>query len=108
MGYDIANNTYTAIGSSSTRTAFTAQADIARAVAQLSVLALDPATASKVPDWVHIAGNNVSVDDVADTVARVRSVPHGKVEVTDLEAFKKSLLEASPEERAQRFFDYFK
>ena len=61
------------------------------------MLAPDPAIASKVPDSVHIAGNNVGVDDVANMVARVRDVPCRKVEVTDLDVL--SLLEASPEER---------
>ena len=67
------------------------------AAAQLAVLAPDPAIASKVPDSVHVAGNNVGVDEVVNMVVRVRDVPCRIVEVVDLDAL--SLLDALPEER---------
>lgn len=50
----------------------TSKADIGRALAELSLLALSPETASRVPDDVHIAGTHASVEDVRDIVQRVR------------------------------------
>ena len=78
--------------------------DIARAVAQLSVLALDPATAASVPDSVRVAPYSVSHADVAAAVAKVRGVPLAQVEMGDLAAFKENLSKNPTE----NIFDYIK
>ncbi|KAI0755191.1 hypothetical protein C8Q80DRAFT_417048 [Daedaleopsis nitida] len=95
-GIDVANNTFRCLGSPSVKFATTDLADMGRAVAQLSVLALDPATASTVPDVLRIAGQNVSVEDIRDAVARVKGVAPGKIIVEDLTAVKNALRENFP------------
>jgi DNA-binding transcriptional regulator YdaS (Cro superfamily) len=45
--------------------AYTAKSDVGRALAELALLALSPATASSVPDSVRIAGCSVSAAEVA-------------------------------------------
>ena len=97
MGFDTANLTYTAVGSADKKTAVTAKADIGRALAELTLLALNPVTAPGVPDDVRIAGDNVSYHDVRDIVQRVRAElgvqPEGeiKLESEDLAAFRENL-----------------
>ena len=97
MGFDTANLTYTAVGSADKKTAVTAKADIGRALAELTLLVLNPANATRVPDDVHIAGDNVSVREVRDIVQRARDEfgvqPAGEIrlEVLDLAAFRENL-----------------
>ena len=97
MGFDTANLTYTAVGSPDKKTAVTAKADIGRALAELTLLVLNPASAARVPDDVHIAGDNVSVREVRDIVQRARDEfgvqPAGEIKLqsVDLAAFKENL-----------------
>ncbi|CCM05454.1 uncharacterized protein FIBRA_07674 [Fibroporia radiculosa] len=72
FGFDTANRVYTCIGSPDKKTAITGKVDIARALAELSLLALSPGTAAQVPDEARIAGDNVSYRDIRDIVQRVR------------------------------------
>ena len=78
VGIDIENNVYTALGASSSRIAVTAEDDIAHSIAQLAILALDPATASNLPTYPRISGLAVSYDDIRDAIARVEGVPKVK------------------------------
>ncbi|KAI0690292.1 hypothetical protein C8T65DRAFT_765677 [Cerioporus squamosus] len=91
LGIDIGRNVYTPLGPGSTRLATTAEDDIARSVAQLAMLSLDPATASTVPTHVRIAGQNVSYEEIRDTVSRVKGVPKGEIESKSLEEFVNNL-----------------
>ena len=97
MGFDTANLTYTAVGTPDQKTATTAKADIGRALAELTLLTLNPQTAASVPDDVHIAGDNVSVREVRDIVQRVRGEfgvqPAGeiKLQVLDHAEFRENL-----------------
>ena len=93
MGFDIANNTFTPYGSPSTKLSSNSRADIAKAIARLSILALDPATAAKVPDELRIAGTTTTFEEVRDIVARVKGVEKGKIVSEDLAAHKKALSE---------------
>ncbi|TFK84562.1 NAD(P)-binding protein [Polyporus arcularius HHB13444] len=95
LGIDIENNVYTPLGSASTRLATTAEDDIARAVAQLAILSLDPATASRVPAHARIAGQNVSYEEIRDAVSRIKGVPKGEIKNKNLEEFN-SNLKANP------------
>ncbi|RDX47845.1 hypothetical protein OH76DRAFT_1419308 [Lentinus brumalis] len=95
LGIDIENNVYTPLGSASTRLATTAEDDIARAVAQLAILSLDPATASRVPAHARIAGQNVSYEEIRDAVSRIKGVPKGEIKSKNLEEFN-SNLKANP------------
>ncbi|KAI0373208.1 NAD(P)-binding protein [Pilatotrama ljubarskyi] len=61
------------IGPASQRLTFSSTTDIGRAAARLSVLALDPATASNVPDRVYIAGTTVSIENIRDLLTRYTS-----------------------------------
>ncbi|KAH9918415.1 uncharacterized protein BXZ73DRAFT_52982 [Epithele typhae] len=89
-------NTFTALGDPHTRFAATALPDIARAVARLALLALDPATRDDVPAVVHVYGDNVSVAEIRDAVARVKGVEKGPIEVGDVAAVKQRLRENQP------------
>lgn len=91
MGIDVEKNVYTPLGPGSVRVATTAEVDIARSVAWLAVLSLDPATASSVPDELRIAGQNPSFEEIRDAVARVKGVPKGEIHSEDLKAFKDNL-----------------
>ena len=108
LGYDITKGAYSIVGPPSTASAWTSQVDIARAIAQLSVLTLNPATAASVPETVRISGSNPSVEELADAVARARSVPKGQIESVSADSVRVSLREASPADQAQRFLDYLK
>ncbi|TFK86749.1 NAD(P)-binding protein [Polyporus arcularius HHB13444] len=106
VGVDVANNTFTCFDPPSARFGVTDLADIGRAVAQLSVLALDPETAGTVPDVVRIAGQNVSMEDIRDAVARVKGVAPGKiVNLGDPAPAKKALRDEYPDSR-YRILDY--
>lgn len=85
------------MGSPDSKIATTSKADIGRALAELTLLTLNPATAASVPDDVRIAGDNVSYRDVRDIVQRVRAelgvqlAGEIKLESTDLAAFRENL-----------------
>ena len=93
VGIDIENNVYTSLGPSSVRFATTAEEDIARSIAQLAILSLDPATASTVPTDLRIAGQNVSYEEIRDAVACVKGVPKGQLRSRSLEQFDSNLKE---------------
>ncbi|RPD57558.1 NAD(P)-binding protein [Lentinus tigrinus ALCF2SS1-7] len=93
LGIDIEKNVYTPLGSERTRVATTAEDDIARSVARLAILSLDPATASTVPTDLRIAGQNVSYEEIPDAVSRVKGVPNGAIKTLDLEEFDRNLKE---------------
>jgi len=94
FGFDTANLTYTAVGSPDEKFAVTSKADIGRALAELSLLAFSPETASSVPNDVRIAGENVSYRQVRDIVQGVRNElgvePKGEIVLKSepLEPFK--------------------
>ncbi|KAI0630223.1 hypothetical protein C8Q77DRAFT_249300 [Trametes polyzona] len=93
IGFDLEKNVYTPYGSASAKFATTSKADIGRAVASLSLLALDPSSAASVPDEVRIAGSIVSFEDVRDIVARVKGVAPGEIKSEDAEKVKNQLRE---------------
>ncbi|KAH9942397.1 uncharacterized protein BXZ73DRAFT_87989 [Epithele typhae] len=93
MGLDVKGNAYRSLGPATTRFTASAEIDVGRAVARLAVLALDPATAARVPGTVRLAPNTTSLAELADAAARVRGVPRGAVEEEDLGAFKQALSE---------------
>ncbi|RPD57576.1 NAD(P)-binding protein [Lentinus tigrinus ALCF2SS1-7] len=91
LGIDIEKNIYSPLGPGSLRIAVTAEDDIARSIARLAILSLDPTTASTVPTYVRITGQNVSYEEIRDTVARVKGVPKGEIKTYDLDEYKKNL-----------------
>ncbi|KAH9890553.1 NAD-P-binding protein [Cubamyces lactineus] len=91
MGFDVEKNAYTCIGPPSQKVTFTSKADIGRALARLSALALEPLTAAKVPDELRIAGTIVSYEDVRDLVSRAKGVPKGEIKSEDLAQLKDTL-----------------
>ena len=91
VGIDIENNVYSPLGPGSIRIATTAEDDIARSLAQLAILSLDPATASTVPANLRIAGQNVSYEEIRDAVSRVEGVPKGEIKSLSLEEFNRNL-----------------
>jgi len=72
FGFDTANQEFTVVGSRTQRITFTSTSDIARAVAELALLALSPTHASTVPDYVRIAGTTRSVVEIKEIVEKVR------------------------------------
>ncbi|RDX41012.1 NAD(P)-binding protein [Lentinus brumalis] len=94
LGFDIENNTFTTYGSPSRKVSFTSLPDIGKAVAQLAILAIDPATSAKVPDELRIASNTLSIENIRDVVARVKSIEKGKIVTEDLAAKKEELKKA--------------
>ncbi|KAI0690293.1 hypothetical protein C8T65DRAFT_745886 [Cerioporus squamosus] len=101
LGIDIENNVYTPLGSASNRIATTAEEDIARSIAQLAILSLDPATASTVPTNLRIAGQNVNYEEIRDAVSRVKGVPKGEIKSKSLEEFVNNL-KAEPDRERPR------
>ena len=91
MGVDIENNVYTSLGPGSIRFATTAEEDIARSIAQLAILSLDPVTDSTVPTDLHIAGQNVTHEEIRDTVERVKGVYKGELKSRSLEEMNNNL-----------------
>ncbi|ETW84890.1 hypothetical protein HETIRDRAFT_165861 [Heterobasidion irregulare TC 32-1] len=67
-GFDTDRGVYTCYGSPSQKFALTSKADVARAVAELSILSMSPVMASSVPDHVRIAGQIASYEKVKDVV----------------------------------------
>lgn len=91
LGFDIAGNKFVPYGPSSTKVSFTSRSDIGKAVARLALLALDPATASQVPDQARILGDTGTWEDIRDIVARVKGVEKGTIASEDLAAHKEAL-----------------
>ncbi|KAH9921169.1 uncharacterized protein B0H18DRAFT_1022280 [Fomitopsis serialis] len=114
LGFDTANLTYTSVGSPDAKTATTAKADIGRALAELTLLSLNPETAASVPDDVHIAGSNVSYRQVRDVVQKIRDElgvePKGEIKVqgTDLAAFREKLRKEQLEKPKSGPIDHIK
>ena len=107
VGIDVAKNTYTCYGSPTQPFSTTAMEDIGRAVARLSILALDPSTAPTVLDEVRIAGTTTTTyAEIRDVVARVRGVPGAEIEVRDVGELKEEIRESGPGEKA--FYEYMK
>lgn len=104
MGVDTQNNTYTTYGSPAQKLTATARADISRAVARLSLLALDSKTAANVPDEIRIAGDTVSYEDIRDIVARVKGIEKGKIVSEDLHALKETIRK----DPGKNFLDYIR
>lgn len=82
VGFDTANSTYTAVGSPAARVAYTARADVGRALAQLCILCMSGAAAPAVPAHVRIGGALASMEDVAAAMAKARgaAIAVGSVE----------------------------
>ncbi|PCH43147.1 hypothetical protein WOLCODRAFT_90172 [Wolfiporia cocos MD-104 SS10] len=89
LGFDHTSLTYTFVGSADAKTAVTAKADIGRSLAELSLLALSPESAARVPDDVRIAGQNVSYRQTKEIVERVRVElrvePRGEITLKSLD-----------------------
>jgi hypothetical protein len=64
-GFDHEKGVFSPFGSPSQRVTFTSQSDIARSLAELSLLASQPSMSSKVPDCVRIAGSTASFQEIA-------------------------------------------
>ncbi|KAI0696576.1 NAD-P-binding protein [Cerioporus squamosus] len=94
IGFDVENNTFTTYGSPSGKVTFTSLPDVGKALAQLAILAIEPATSAKVPDEVRIASNTLSFEDIRDIVARVKGVEKGKIVTEDLDAKREELKKA--------------
>ena len=95
VGIDIENNVYSPLGPGTLRIAVTAEDDIARSIARLAILSLDPQTAAEVPTYVRIAGQNVSYEEIRDAVARIKGVSKGEIKTYDLDEYKRNL-QANP------------
>ena len=93
VGFDIEKNTFAPYGSPSQKVTFTSLPDIGKAVAQLSILAIDPSTSAKVPNELRIAGSTHSTEEIRDIVARVKGVEKGQIVSEDLAAKKDGLKE---------------
>ncbi len=99
VGFDIANNEFTAYGAPAQRITFTSLRDIGRAVARLAILSTDTdtdtdadaAAAASVPDDVRIAGSTVTFEGVRDIVAHVRGVAPARIGTEDLRAKREAL-----------------
>lgn len=90
FAFDADNLTFTFAGSPDSKLAVTAKSDIARSLAQLTLLAL---VSSSVPDVVRIAGQNLSYREIGQAVERVREEYELKpknvtLKAIDLEAYK--------------------
>ncbi|KZS90940.1 NAD(P)-binding protein [Sistotremastrum niveocremeum HHB9708] len=70
LGFDQENLTYTTVGDPATRVTYTSVDDIAKSVARLSHLAIEPSTADSVPDHVTLSGAAVSYKDIAGFVEK--------------------------------------
>lgn len=91
FNWDAAQNVYTIFGPSTVKNTLTHQSDIGRSVAQVSVLALDPATAATVPGQLYVAGNVVNYEDLQEIVSRVKGIPKGEIVCKDIAAAKEAL-----------------
>jgi len=72
FGFDHGKNVYTYVGSPDKKIAFTSKADIGRALAELSILALTSSNAVRVPDRLRICGSAISTEEARDIVQLVR------------------------------------
>ncbi|KAI0675004.1 NAD(P)-binding protein [Trametes maxima] len=102
LGIDVKSNTYTVYGPPTTRFSSTSKVDVGRAVVRFAMLSLDPMIASKVPDYVRIAGSTVSYEEVRDIVARVKDVPRAEIKSEDREALKEHIRQ----DPGKHFTDY--
>lgn len=89
--FDAATLTFAFAGSPDSKLAVTAKVDIARSVAQLTLLALSPDSA--VPDVVYVAGQNVSYREIGQAIEGVSEefgLERKKVTLNaaDLESYK--------------------
>ena len=91
FNWDAETNVFTIIGPSTAKNTLTHQSDIGRSVAQVAVLALDPATAATVPAKIRVAGNIVDTDELQEMVSRVKGIPKGEIVCKDLAAAKEAL-----------------
>ncbi|KAI0324699.1 NAD-P-binding protein [Cubamyces sp. BRFM 1775] len=105
LGIDLDQNTYTCYGPPTQKFSITAMEDIGRAVARLSILALDPSIASTVPDEVQIAGTTTTYEEIRNTVARVRGVPSAEIEVRDVGELKEEIRRGAS---GKTFYEYIK
>ncbi|KAI0333182.1 NAD-P-binding protein [Cubamyces sp. BRFM 1775] len=81
--WKVPSDVYEFTGSSSQRVTFTSMDDIGRSAARLALLAVDPATASQVPDELRIAGTTASVEEIRDIVVR-HTGKQGTIKCNDL------------------------
>lgn len=91
VGFDIDNNVLTCFGPPTQIISFTSTADVGRALARLSTLALEPLTATQVPDELRISGSAVSYEEVRDLIAEAKGVQKGEIKSEDLEKLKHKL-----------------
>ena len=68
------------------------QPDVGRSVAQVAVLALDPATAAAVPARIRIARNIVDTDELQGMATCVNCIPKGEVVCEDIAAAKEAVM----------------
>jgi len=97
-GFDHAHKTFTSIGSPTQRISVTSKADVARALAELSILALST-NAATVPNYVRISGDAISFQEAKTLLERVRAelgdTEAGEIIVKseDLESFRANVKE---------------
>lgn len=89
--FDAATLTFAFAGSPDSKLAITAKADIARSVAQLTLLALSPDLA--VPDVVYVAGQNASYREIGQAIEGVSGESGAErkkvtLNAADLESYK--------------------
>ncbi|OSD02068.1 NAD(P)-binding protein [Trametes coccinea BRFM310] len=102
--FKVPSDVYECTGPASQRITLTSMTDIGRATARLSLLSLDPATASQVPDEVRLAGSTVSIEDIRDLIAKYTG-KKAEIKCHDLTAAKE-LLKAGGPGKAQDLFQY--
>ncbi|KAL7282973.1 hypothetical protein ACG7TL_002391 [Trametes sanguinea] len=94
MGFDLENNIFACYGSPTQKVTFTSMSDVGRSLARVSALALEPLTASKVPEELRISGTTISFEDVRDLVAQTKGLQKAEVRSEGLEEAKNRLREA--------------
>ena len=104
FNWNAKTNVYTIIGPSTAKNTFTHQSDIGRSVAQVAVLALDPATAATVPAQIRVGGNILDFEQIREIVSRVKGIPKGEIVCKDLVEAK----EALKKNPSPTVFDYVK
>ncbi|OJT13021.1 hypothetical protein TRAPUB_10430 [Trametes pubescens] len=91
LGFDIDNNVFTCFGPPTQKVSFTSKADVGRALARLSALALEPFTATQVPDELRLSGNAVTYEEVRNLIAEAKGVRMGEIKSEDLDQLKRKL-----------------
>ncbi|KZT38700.1 NAD(P)-binding protein [Sistotremastrum suecicum HHB10207 ss-3] len=94
LGFDQEHVTYTSVGPPTVRANYVGIQDIARSVARVAQLAIDPKTSSTVPDHVRISGAVASYADIAAVVEKVAGTKI-KLESIELAEWKEKMI-ASP------------